>query len=96
MVGTFSYPGKAPPNADFASNWHQSTFSLVMGGCFTHQVAEPGPYSQSVTDFILLNMSDPFLGGGYSMFVFVHNRDLFVPSYGMGPELAGQTQIILT
>ncbi len=84
------------PRPQSDPQWHPSTVNLAMGFCFTHQ--EPGrrEYSQATSDFVILDMENPFLASGYSLFAFVHNEGMFLPSYGMSSEFAGQRGLTIT
>ncbi len=50
---------------------------------------------QVTSDIIIFNMSNPFLSSGFSLFAYVHNKDAFIPSYGMSSEFMGQQSVTI-
>ena len=72
---------------DTSGHWTRGTINLAAGSCFTYQATD-GPMVQSPSTFDLLGLER--LEDSVSWVVYLHQRDRFLPFFGMSPAYAGQ------
>ena len=90
VISSFRYPGTDPPAPTPPENWHPNSFNLGAGSCFTHQILKPESYAQSWGDVLIFDLENQHLSNGWSVVVFVHNPQAFIPSMGISEEHMGQ------
>ncbi len=96
VISTYRYPGTEPPGPSPPDNWHPSSFNLGAGSCFTHQKTEPEPYAQVWADTLVFDLENQNLANGWTMIVYLHNPNAFMPSMGISGEYMGQKYITWT
>ncbi len=78
-------------------NFQNVTFNLSSGSCFTYQHREEMELSQENAEMIVFPMSEGApLSTNWTLAAFLHDKDKFVPSLGISPELMGQQMFLIT
>ncbi len=89
------------PDFDFGrnvkENFHETSFNLILGSCFTYQRRVLRPVSPITSDVILSRYDEnSLLTQGWTLYAFVHDENQFVPSLGLSPEFNGQHMRFVT
>ncbi len=89
-LAAFQYPNVAATPPNLTADWHQNSFNLYMGSCFTYQRRVEEEQSQIMAETIVFNQNGNELAKGWTLVVFVHNSGMFFPSPGISADYLGQ------